>query len=313
MACDRMTRRNERLGLLFAGLCAANGAFVPAFAKLTTNAADPVFVATITTLFGALFAALVLVVRREIGVLVRRDVGPRFLLVGTLGTTLGFILFFSGAHRSTAIDTVVCLQSEPAYSLLAAWMFLGHRPTRRRITAIGVLLAGIILAVGGRGFGSSRGVWLVLATPLCWQASHLVVLRGLDDISPSILTGARYVYGGLLLALYWLATGGVAQLPTAAALRYVLPLLAIQGLVLSYVGTLLWYQAITRIDLARATAIVVPSIPLLSLGATFVLLGEIPSVSQWLGLLLTASGVLAFVTAPHAAAPPVTAPASLVG
>jgi len=310
MACRRMTRRNERLGLLSAGLCAANGAFVPAFAKLTTNAADPVFVATVTTLFGAFFAALVLGTRRELGVLVRRDIGPLLLLVGALGTTLGFILFFSGAHRTTAIDAVICLQSEPAYSLLAAWIFLGHRPTRRRITAIGILLAGIILAVGGHGFGSSSGVWLVLATPLCWQASHLVVLRGLDGISPSILTGARYVHGGFLLLLYWFATGGPAQLPNAAALTYVLPLLAIQGLILSYVGTLLWYQAITRIDLARATAIVVPSIPLLSLGATFILLGEIPSVSQWLGLLLTAAGVLAFVTAPHAAAPPVTAAAS---
>ncbi len=313
MACDRMTRRNERLGLLFAGLCAANGAFVPAFAKLTTNAADPVFVATITTLFGALLAAPVLVARREIGVFLRRGTGSLLLLIGALGTTLAFILFFSGAHRSTAIDTVICLQSEPAYSLLAAWIFLGHRPTRRRIIAIGVLLAGIILAVGGREFGSSSGVWLVLATPLCWQASHLVVLRGLDDISPSILTGARYVHGGLLLALYWLATGGAAQLPTAAALTYVLPLLAIQGLVLSYVGTLLWYQAITRIDLARATAIVVPSIPVLSLGATFILLGEIPSISQWLGLVLTASGVVAFVTAPHPAARPVTAAASALG
>ena len=302
-----MKLRTERLGLLFAGLCAANGAFVPAFAKLTTNAADPVFVATATTLFGALSAGLILAGRGELPVLVRRDVGPQLLLVGALGTTLGFMLFFSGAHRATAIDTVICLQSEPAYSLLAAWIFLGHRPTRRRVIAIAALIAGISLAVGRHGLGSSSGVWLVLATPLCWQASHLVVLRYLGGISPSVLTGARYVHGGLLLLLYWLVSGGPAQLPAPAALVAIMPLLAVQGLIISYLGTLLWYQAITRIDLARATAIVVPSVPLLSLGATFVLLGEIPSISQWLGLVVTAAGVLAFVTAPHASAPPATA------
>ena len=39
----------RRLGLLFAGLCALNGAFVPAVAKLTTARGDALFVATVTT------------------------------------------------------------------------------------------------------------------------------------------------------------------------------------------------------------------------------------------------------------------------
>jgi len=43
-----MTARQERIGLVCAALCALNGAFVPAVAKLTTNAASPLFVATAT-------------------------------------------------------------------------------------------------------------------------------------------------------------------------------------------------------------------------------------------------------------------------
>ena len=64
-------------------------------------------------------------------------------------------------------------------------------------------------------------------------------------------------------------------------------------------GSMLWYETITRLDLARSTAIVVPSIPLLSLGASFLLLGEVATPRQWAGLALIASGVLAFVTSPH--------------
>ena len=71
---------------------------------------------------------------------------------------------------------------------------------------------------------------------------------------------------------------------------------------LCYLGTIVWYAAIARLDLARTTAIVVPSIPVLSLAATFLLLGEVPTLRQALGMLLTAAGVLAFVTAPHAEA-----------
>lgn len=295
-----MTRRAERLGLVFAGLCALNGAFIPAFAKLTTNAGDPVFVAMMTTLFASVSAAVVLRLRGDLHLLTRGPMALRLLLVGALGTALAFVLFFTGARDTTAVETVICLQTEPAYSLLVAWIFLGHGPTARRLVAIGVLLAGIFLAIGSHGFGASRGIWLLLATPLCWQASHVVALRSSARLSPEVLTGARYIDGIVLLGLYWVLSGGWAHVPDAPALARLLPLLAVQGLVLCYLGTLLWYQAITRLDLGRSTAIVVPSVPLLSLGASFLLLGETPSLPQLAGMLLTAAGVLAFVTAPDA-------------
>ena len=88
-------------------------------------------------------------------------------------------------------------------------------------------------------------------------------------------------------------------------------MLALQGLITFYVGTTLWYGAITRLDLARTTAIVVPSIPILSLGASFLLLGEVASLRQCAGVLLCAGGVLLFVTAPHAALPRERIPTAL--
>ena len=303
--------RTERAGLVFAGLCALNGAFVPAVARLTSAATDPLLVATVTSLFAGMLALGVLIVRGEVGVLFGRATAPRLALVGALGTAAAFVLFYAGTSRTSAIVAALCLQVEPIYSLFAAWVGLGHRPTVRRLVSVAVLLAGLGLALGAQELGASSGVWLILATPLCWQLSHLVVLRGLPGVAPPVLTGARYVYGGAMLAVAWLAVGGGA--PQLAALRPTLPLLALQGVVLSYLGTIVWYGAIARLDLARTTAIVVPSIPVLSLGATFVLLGEVPTARQALGMLLTAAGVLAFVTAPHAEAwreriPSATAP-----
>lgn len=294
-----MRTRQERHGLLFAALCALNAAFVPAVAKLTTGHADALFVAAVSTLFAGGCAAGLLAVRGELGLMVRRRLAPRLLLIGALGTTAANVLFFLGASRSSAIVTTLCLQIEPAYSLLLAWFFLGHRPSRRRVGATAVLLGGIALALGAPGLEASAGVWLLLGTPLCWQVSHLVVLRGLVGVPPVILTSARYLYGGLLLGLLWVVVGDRAALPAVDALWRLAPLLAVQGCVLGYAGTLFWYRAIARLDLARATAIVVPSIPLLALAASFALLGEVASPRQWLGLVLTAAGIFAFVTAPH--------------
>jgi len=311
-----MTQRSvERTGLVFAGLCAASGAFVPGVAKLTTTQADPLSVAAVTTLFAAIAAAAVLGFRRELGLLVRRDLAGRLVLIGLLGTALAFFFYFEGVRRTSAIDAALCLQIEPAYSILVSWLVLGHRPTLRRVMTVVVLLAGISLAVQGGSLRDPLGVALLLATPLCWQASHLVVLRRLRGVDPLVLTGARYLYGGLLLAAGWLASGGVSRLPQTGDLARLLPVFAIQGVVLSYLGTLLWYQAIVRLDLARATAIVVPSVPVLSLLVTFVLVGEVPTAAQWLGMALTVVGVVAFVTAPHAvsADEPLHAPGPTAG
>lgn len=299
---DHALRRQERLGLAFAGLCVLNGAFVPAVAKVTTDGTDAMFVAAISTLFGGIAAAVVLGVRGEWRLLIDRARLPALALVGALGTALAFLLFFEGAQRSSAIDAALCLQIEPLYAMIAAWVFLGHRPSRRRVAALAVLLAGILFAIAGPSYAPSPGTWMLLVTPLCWQLSHLVALRRLEGVPPQILAGARYIYGGILLLLLWLIGGGLERAPAAADLPRLLPLLALQGCVLNYLGTLLWYQTIRRLDLGRATSIVVPSIPVLSLAATFAVLGEVPSPWQWIGLGLVVAGVLVFVTAPRALA-----------
>lgn len=295
-----MTRGRERAGLVFAGLCALNGAFVPAFAKLTTGAADGLFVAAATSVFAGVAAALVLSARGELRGLFARARLPFLLAIGALGTAATFLLFYEGARRTSAILTALCLQVEPVYSLVLARVALGHPLTARRVAAVVAILAGIALALQPGGGSGWLGVALLLATPLGWQLSHLIVLRRLGAVAPPTLTGARYLFGGAILAAVWLASGGAARLPAGDALARLVPVLALQGVVLSFVGTLLWYATIARLDLARATSIVVPSIPLLSLGASFLLVGEVAGAREGAGLALTAVGVLAFVTAPDA-------------
>jgi drug/metabolite transporter (DMT)-like permease len=290
-------RREERLGLLFAALCALLGAFTAPVSKLNTGLADPSFIAAFATLCGGVFAGLQLARRGELRQLWRRDLAPGLLGIAFLGTGIAFLLFFEGAQRSTAIEASLCLQSEPAFSLLLAWLALGHVPTASRVLATAAILGGIATAIGLDEARGSAGVWLLLATPLAWQLSHLVVLRRLREAPPHLLTAARYIFGGWFLLAYLLASGGPERPPPPEhwwTLAFTLPL---QGVVLGWCGTLTWYNAIARLDLARATAIVVPSVPLLAFGASFLVLGEVASPRQWLGLAITGAGVVTFVRA----------------
>ena len=117
---DRLNGAGERAGLVFAGLCALNGAFVAPVARLTTEHTDPLFVAAVSTCLAGLTAACVLAARGQLGALVH---GPSALWlagIGALGTMLPNLLFFVGTSRTSAIVAMLCLQAEPVYSLLLA-------------------------------------------------------------------------------------------------------------------------------------------------------------------------------------------------
>ncbi len=302
---SRLDGSHQRSGLVYAGLCAGSGAFVPAVARLTTEHDDPVLVAAVTTVFAGAAGTLVLLARGQLGQLIERRTVGWLVLIAALGTVTTNLLFFIGTSRTSAIDAVLCLQIEPIYSLLLAWGVLGHHLSFRRVASAAILLAGILLAIGeSRADTDYFGLAILMATPLAWQVSHLVVLGRLTTVEPEILTGARYVWGGILLApvaaVLLMLTGETPGQLEFDALLVNWPVLAVQGVVLNYGGTMLWYQAISRLDLSRATSIVVPSIPLLSLAASFLIVGEVPTGRQIAGMLITALGVLSFILSPHA-------------
>jgi probable blue pigment (indigoidine) exporter len=295
-----VSRSSDRAGLLFAAFCIANTATVPAIAKLTTAIGSGLFIALTASFFAAICAVGLLAWHGELRLLFARRTLPTLVTVGTLGTATAFVLFFEGAQRATAIETAVCVQTEPLYALLGSWLFLGQAITFRRLLALAAILAGILLVIGADGLSGSLGVALLLLTPLAWQSSHWVALRNLDGVNPRLLSAARYLYGTLVLLPIWLWREGPSSLPPANVLLEATPLLAVQGALTSFLGTLAWYAAVRRLDLTRTTALVVPSGPLLSLVVSYLVLGELVTPTQAFGFALTASGVLAFALAPNA-------------
>ena len=293
-----MSRSAEVAGLALAAYCVANGAFVATVAKLTTHAAQPLSIAFLTSAFGGLAVLGLLAARGKLGLLAVRSDLPALVAVGALGTALAFLLFYSGAKRVTAVETALCVQTEPLYALLGTRLLLGHPLTAQRVAAVAAIGAGIALAIGTQPTSGWLGLALLLATPLAWQSSHWVALRALRVFDPLQLAGARYVFGTLVLLPLWLAVEGPAGLPAGDELRQLLPVVAVQGALLGFGGTLAWYAAVKRLDLTRTTAIVVPSVPIVSLVVSYLVLGERVSVREAAGFALTAGGVLAFALAP---------------
>ena len=289
-------RRSDASGLAFAAYCVVNTAFVPAVAKLTTQQADGLTIALFTSAFAALVSVGLLVAQGKLRLLLR-DFGW-LVLIGTLGTALAFLLYYSGAKRVTAVETALCVQTEPIYSLVGTRFVLGYPTAKRRIAAVVAIAAGIALAIGTAPTSPLLGLGLLLATPLAWQMSHWIALKRLPVFDPLQLAGARYVYGSLALLAVWLPLEGPSAVWPRSDFGSFLPIVALQGALLSFGGTLAWYAAVKRLDLPRTTAIVVPSAPILSLFVSYLVLGEHVSVREACGFLLAAAGVLTFALNP---------------
>lgn len=299
-----MSRKLEAAGLAMAGYCVLNSAFVPAVAKLTTSLASGFTIALFTSFFGGVIAAGFLAWRRELHLLWPRKDLPTLVAIGALGTALAFLLYYSGAKRVTAIETALCVQTEPIYSLIGARLVLGYPMPGRRVAAVFAIALGIAIAIGTAPTSGWLGLGFLLATPLAWQISHWIALRNLHEFNALQLSGARYVYGTLVLAVAWLLIEGTSGLPSREQVGSFLPGVALQGMVLSFGGTYAWYGAVKRLDLTRATAIVVPSAPIVSLVVSYLVLGEAVTLRQAIGFALTAAGVLTFALAPSVAPSP---------
>jgi drug/metabolite transporter (DMT)-like permease len=206
-------------------------------------------------------------------------------LFGTVATTL---LLLYGARLTDGVSTALLLQAEPVYSLvLAAWVLKEPTPARQ-VFGTGLVLLGILFVLYDGSFSVGLGGWLILLAPFGWQMSHVLALRVMPPLSPYALTAGRYVYGTIGLFVAQLVFGRSSVLDAGGS---TLGMAVFHGAVLFFCGTLFWYETIKRIDLARATVLVTPCEPLISVILVWGLLGALPSLWQLAGLVTLLAGI----------------------
>ena len=226
--------------------------------------------------------------RGELAQLVDRRFIAWLVPISLLGTTATTLLLFFGSRLTDGVSAALLLQSEPVYSLALTWLLWRRPASPRQLAGTTLILLGIVLVLYDGTFHVGLGGALILLAPLGWQLSHVMALRVMPPMSPYALTAARYLYGGAGLVLIQ-ALFGSASIRSVDATA--LAMAVFHGVVLFFFGTLLWYETIRRLDLSRATAIVTPCEPIVSLVLVWALLGGLPNIYQAMGLLLLGPGM----------------------
>ena len=214
----------------------------------------------------------------------------RLLLIGVVGGSVPFVLFFTGLAQASAPSAAFIHKTLFVWVALLAVPFLGERLGWLQIAALAVLLGGQALVLTPAGVTWGAGETMIAVATLLWAVETIVAKRVLSDV-PSPVVGAARLGIGLVVLVGFLAVTG--KLPTVASLRgeqWAWVLLT-GGLLTGYVGT--WFAALKRAPASLVTAVLVLGSPVTA-ALQMASAGTLPALSPLVGygLILAAAATL---------------------
>ncbi|MFZ2060468.1 MAG: DMT family transporter [Candidatus Binatus sp.] len=278
-------------------LCIINtiiGAGQPVITRWGAVHLDPLLFCTGAVVFATLCTIPVLQFTGELRLIFDPRYRGRLFMIAMAGTVMTSLTLTYGLTRIGAVAGVLLLQTEPVYSLVLSTIFVGERPSIRQVLATATVLVGIgSVFAGGGSFSPLWASAIIFTTPLFWQTSHVLGLKLMPPLTPTSMTGGRFLYASIVLTAMLLIFRRDALLQLADPIT--LGVIMVTGFFVYFLSGLTWYGAINRLSLAWTTALVVPGVPILSILFAVMFLGERATRREVVGILISVSGVLALV------------------
>jgi drug/metabolite transporter (DMT)-like permease len=288
---NAMTAR-RRTGILLAlGTACVSGVSVFLNSYGVKAFGNPTAFTTAKNVVAALLLLAVVAAGRSYGARLTRPAGPgqwsALALVGVIGGSVPFVLFFEGLARSTSPQAAFLHKTLVLWVALLAVAVLGERLQWAHWVAIGLLVVGGVGLAGGTPAGLGTPELMILAATWLWAVEVVVAKRLLGSLSSWTVGVARMTLGSVVLLAWVGLRGDLALLTsmTAAQLGWVL---LTGALLATYVAT--WFAALQRAQAVDVTAVLVLAAPITA--ALSAVVDGVPLQQGWI-VVLVAGGTLA--------------------
>lgn len=221
------------------------------------------FVTVRNGLVAVLLVPMVLLVRRDLRVALRRTDWARLAAIGVIGGAVPFLLFFRGIQMATAAGGAATASFGYRTLFIMATvlgvLFLKEKFSARIALAAGLLLVGNALLLSLTAPIWTDGTALVLAATALWAGEYTLSKRTLRDLPSSTVALGRMGFGGLVLFGYLAVTNQLGAVMAFSGPQ--LQMMAISTiLLLGFVTT--WYAGLKHVDVSVATAVLVLGFPI---------------------------------------------------
>lgn len=176
-------------------------------------------------------------------------------LIGVIGGSVPFLLFFEGLARATSGNAAFIHKTLVVWVALLAVPILKEKVSRWHLAALVLLVVGHSLLVGGlAGLSLGSGELMMLAATQLWAIEVIVAKRLLVELPVATVAIARMGVGAVILVTYGIATGAFSLMAGVGPSQWGWVILT--GFVLSaYVSC--WYAALARIQAIDVSAVIV--------------------------------------------------------
>lgn len=199
---------------------------------------------------------------------------------------LPYAAIFYAAKFTSGINVALFTQSEVIFAAVIGWLFLKERVRTTRVLGVLCILAAnlIVLYNGELSFNPSSLI-LIFAPVVFVFGNALAKRLQTNGLSYAPLLLFRSGVGGAFLLLFSFLLEDF-QIPASSSWTFLL----LFGFLAFGLPKAFWQIALNKIDLSKTTAIGL-SYPAFSFILAYFLLNEIPSLYQWLGLLISFMGI----------------------
>ena len=223
--------------------------------------------------------------------------------IASLLNVVAFMVFGSFAQLTAATTRVTILAyTMPIWAVLLAWLFLGERPNRTQLLALGLCAAGLAILIYPLAETKiAPGIWLALLTGLCWGGGTIYLKWAQIKADPMGVASWQVTIAFAVTAAFMLIFEGRLHLAGASAVALLCT--ASTGFLANGVAYGLWFAIIRRLPAATASLGVLGS-PVIGVIASILILGERPTTADLIGFaLIFAASTCVLLTRPATAKP----------
>ncbi len=218
-----------------------------------------------------------------------------------LGTMFGveFLMLYWGTELTTFSRAVIFLYTQPVWTALGAYIFLGERLNPLKIMGLTCSFLGLALVFGTRPSESKPymfyGDLLELGAGIFWAATNIYIKHFLIKSS---VNHYQTLFSQLLVSIPILLVGWLIFEHTRPIVISDPVILAIlyQGIILAFMSYLAWFWLVHNYQVSQLASFTFLT-PLFGVLLSCLLLGEVLTYSLTLGLSFVAIGIY-FVNKP---------------
>ena len=282
-----MNRQQEKTGVIFVLIEAVMWGMFPVLVNRGVHDIPPMLFAAITTILASIGAFIYTALNGKISELKNKKSYASLIMVTLCIVIIPYILFFIGTGMTSGINSSMLLLSEIIFTLLFT-PFIGEKTTSQKlIGALGVFIGAVIISYNGGSI--NIGDILIILSTATYPIGNFYAKKALNNVSPSVILFVRFFLGGIfILAVSFLLEPSADIIGIFSKNIYTI---LFTGLILLGLSKIIFYEGLKRLDISKAISIA-NTFPVFSLIFLMAFYKEIPTVQQFIGILIMLIGLI---------------------